>query len=153
MRKTGEEIEDIQFETSTGDVFQLSKSKADAVIIFFYPGDFTPGCTKQVCSFRDHFDQLKQLNVELFGISLDSAQKHEKFREAYSLPYALVADHDRTLSRTFGVLRLGGFLKVRRATFIIDPKTQTILEAFSNEFQMHAHAERVLQFLQKHLSQ
>ncbi|MCB9638871.1 MAG: peroxiredoxin [Myxococcales bacterium] len=148
MKKKGDQLPDFSFKTSAGETYRLSELKdRNGVIFFFYPGDFTPGCTKEVCYFRDSFGDLQQEGAAIFGISLDSDEKHEKFREAYQLPFALIADHDKSLSKTFGVLRLGGFLKVRRATFVVDPKKMEIAEAFSNEFNMHVHAERALEIV------
>ncbi len=146
MKAKGDTLPDLSFKTSSGQTHTLAGLRDhSAVIFFFYPGDFTPGCTKEVCFFRDAFGDLTQEGAALFGISLDSDEKHERFREKYNLPFPLIADADKSLSRAFGVLRLGGFLKVRRATFVVDPKTMQIVESFSNEFNMNIHAERALE--------
>ncbi len=148
MKTKGDTLSELSFKTSSGQTHTLDDLRAhSAVIFFFYPGDFTPGCTKEVCSFRDAFGDLTQEGAALFGISLDSDEKHERFREQYNLPFPLIADTDKSLSREFGVLRLGGLLKIRRATFVVDPKKKQIIEAFSNEFNMNIHAERALETL------
>ena len=89
-------------------------------MLAFYPGDFTPVCTRQFCSYRDAADRLDDLDAEVLGISPQSLDSHERFRAKYGLTVPLLADPDRTTIRAYGVLGPGGL--VRRSIFIVDPK-------------------------------
>lgn len=148
MLKTGQTIQELSFQTSDGQAHTLESLKdAKAVIVFFYPSDFTPGCTKEVCHFRDIYQELREEGAQIFGVSLDGDDSHERFREQHNLPFALISDESKTLSTQFDVLRLGGLLKVRRATFVINPRTGQIVDAFSSELNMNKHGDRVLENL------
>lgn len=148
MRKIGDTLTFSSFQTSDGVSWNWESLKDKrAVVFFFYPANFTRGCTKEVCSFRDIYGEIEEAGGAIFGVSLDSEDSHEKFRAKHRLPFALISDESKTLSKAFDVLRLGGFLKVRRATFVVEPRTQKIVDAFSNELNMDVHGERVLKRL------
>jgi peroxiredoxin Q/BCP len=105
----------------TGDVtHRLSDYRGRWLILAFYPGDFTPVCTRQFCSYRDAADRLDALDAEVLGISPQSLDSHERFRDKYALTVPLLADPDRTVIRAYGVLGPGGL--VRRSIFIVDPQ-------------------------------
>lgn len=90
------------------------------VVFYFYPKDNTPGCTAQACSFRDQYEDFKDLGAEVIGISSDSVASHEKFAKRYKLPFLLLSDHDKKISRLFGVkASLFGFLP-GRVTYVAD---------------------------------
>jgi peroxiredoxin Q/BCP len=91
-----------------------------AVVLFFYPGDFTPVCTREVCMVRDLYTELSAAGLAVIGVSPDSIESHERFRRRHALPFTLLADPDKRVVRAYGVdgpLGIG----VRRATFLIDP--------------------------------
>jgi thioredoxin-dependent peroxiredoxin len=89
------------------------------VLLYFYPKDFTGGCTKEACSFRDRMGELKTNNVEVIGVSFDSAERHKKFIEKYNLNFTLLADPDGKIINAYGVKMLG--LKIAdRASFLIN---------------------------------
>lgn len=90
------------------------------VVIFFYPKDFTPGCTKEACSFRDNYEVFQSHNCEVIGVSMDSAKSHEKFTEKHQLPYPLLADRSKELKKMFDVPSSLFGLIPGRATYIID---------------------------------
>jgi thioredoxin-dependent peroxiredoxin len=90
------------------------------LVLAFYPGDFTAVCTRQFCSYRDAADRLDELDAEVLGISPQSLDSHERFRDKYQLTVPLLADPDREVIRAYGVLGPGGL--VRRSIFIIDPE-------------------------------
>jgi peroxiredoxin Q/BCP len=90
------------------------------VIVAFYPGDFTPVCTRQFCSYRDGQDHLDDLGVDVLGISPQNIESHERFTTKYGLTVPLLADEDRSVIRRYGVLAPGGL--VRRSIFIVDPE-------------------------------
>ena len=89
-------------------------------MLAFYPGDFTPVCTRQFCSYRDAADRLDDLGATVWGISPQSAESHDRFREQYGLTVPLLADTDRKVIRAYGVLGPGGL--VRRSIFMVDPE-------------------------------
>ena len=92
------------------------------VVLYFYPKDDTPGCTKEACAFRDDIAVLQGLNAEVFGISVDSAKSHAKFAEKFSLQFPLLADSGGNIAKKYDSLISMGTLKLaKRHTFIIDP--------------------------------
>jgi peroxiredoxin Q/BCP len=104
----------------TGDrTYRLGDFRGRWLVLAFYPGDFTPVCTRQFCSYRDAADRLDDLDAEVLGISPQSLDSHERFRDKYGLTVPLLADTDRTTIRAYGVLGPGGL--VRRSIFIVDP--------------------------------
>ena len=133
---------------STGEVFRLSDHRGKRnVVLFFYPRDFTPGCTREVCLFRDHYSLLTSYNAVLVGVSYDSEPSHQHFAKAHDLPFALISDRDRSLSRLYGVARLGGLIPfVRRVTFVIDTRG-TIRRVSHHETAIDRHIEEVRETL------
>lgn len=105
----------------TGDrSYKLSEYRGQWVVLAFYPGDFTPVCTRQFCSYRDGDDHLNELGAEMLGISPQSIDSHERFIAEHGLTVPLLADEDRKVLRAYGVLAPGGV--VRRSIFIVDPE-------------------------------
>jgi thioredoxin-dependent peroxiredoxin len=101
-----------------GRTYSLGDFRETGVILAFYPGDFTPVCTKQFCSYRDDGDRLEDLGVPLLGISPQSVDSHERFADKHGLTVPLLSDPDRRVARAYGVVGPGGFL--RRSVFLID---------------------------------
>jgi len=105
----------------TGDrEYRLSACRGRWVVLAFYPGDFTPVCTRQFCSYRDAADRLDELDATVWGISPQSIDSHERFEAEYGLTVPLLADPERDVIRAYGVLGPGGL--VRRSIFIVDPE-------------------------------
>jgi len=109
----------------SGNKVLLSDLKGSPVVLYFYPRDDTPGCTKEACAFRDRYDEIERLEVHLFGISTDSAESHTKFREKYSLPFPLLVDQKRTVCEKYGVWREKNMygkksMGIQRSTYLID---------------------------------
>jgi peroxiredoxin Q/BCP len=100
--------------------YRLSDYRAKGVILAFYPGDFTPVCTKQFCSYRDDGDRIEALGVPMLGISPQSVESHERFTEKHGLTIPLLSDSGKGVARAYGVVGPGGLL--RRAVFLIDAK-------------------------------
>ena len=117
--QTGDRAPDFELEGTDG-VHRLSDHRGEWVILAFYPGDFTPVCTRQFCSYRDGADRLEELGATMFGISPQSLSSHERFVREYDLTVPLLADPERVAVRAYGVLGPGGL--VRRSIFIIDPQ-------------------------------
>jgi peroxiredoxin Q/BCP len=106
----------------TGTEHRLSDYRDFWVVLYFYPKDDTPGCTKEACSFRDDILELRALKAQLFGVSLDDRDSHTRFSEKYSLPFQLLSDSSGEVTASYGALfKLGPLRYARRQTFLIDP--------------------------------
>lgn len=102
-----------------GKTHRLADEKGHPVIVYFYPKDGTPGCTKEACAFRDAWDKFKNANVQIFGVSTDDSKSHEEFAKEQKLPFPILADPSNEWVRAFGVpMRLG---MASRVSFLIDP--------------------------------
>ena len=115
----GSKAPDFELEGTGGRRHTLSEHRGKWVVLAFYPGDFTPVCTRQFCSYRDADAELQRLDAVVLGISPQSAESHERFTEEYGLTVPLLADPDRSTIRAYGVLGPAGV--VRRSIFMIDP--------------------------------
>jgi thioredoxin-dependent peroxiredoxin len=92
------------------------------VVLYFYPKDFTPGCTKQVCTFRDDIIALNKAGADVLGVSLDDVKSHAEFAEKYHVPFPLLSDSKQETAKTYGVLTSKmGMTYAKRETFLIDP--------------------------------
>jgi thioredoxin-dependent peroxiredoxin len=109
------------------------------VILYFYPADFTPGCTKEACSIRDLHAEIQEAGLDVAGISPQSAATHRSFREKYRLPFTLLSDEDKFVIRMYDVLGPLGF-GVRRATYLID-QARYIRAAVLADFRISLHSE------------
>ena len=141
----GEEAPDFTLQTEEGIPITLSQLKQKKVL-YFYPKDSTPGCTKESCDFRDAYARFQNKNVAVFGISKDSAKSHLKFKTKYQLPFPLLVDQNGDVCRAYGVLnekslwgRIG--LGIERATFLIDEKN--IIRAIWHKVKVAGHIEQV----------
>lgn len=119
-----------------------------AMVIYFYPKDDTPGCTKEACSFRDEFEAFTDMNVEVIGISSDDVASHKKFAEKYRLPYTLLADVRKDVRKLFGVKNSVLGLIPGRVTYVID-KTGIIRLIFENQFGAEKHISESLAILKE----
>jgi thioredoxin-dependent peroxiredoxin len=115
----GDEAPGFELTGIGGHTHRLSDYRGRWVILAFYPGDFTPVCTRQFCSYRDGDDRLDQLGVEVLGISPQSVDSHERFKTKHGLTVPLLADEGGEVIRAYGVGAPGGL--VRRSIFIVDP--------------------------------
>ncbi len=115
------------------------------LVVYFYVKDFTPGCTRETCSFRDSYQAFKNLGAEVIGISSDSKASHDAFAKKHQVPFILLADQDGSVKKAFGVKRTLGILP-GRVTFLID-KRGVVRHVFSSQTRMDAHVEEVLRVL------
>lgn len=125
--KVGNIAPNFELPDQNGKVSKLSDFKGQKVLIYFYPRDFTPGCTTEACSLRDSFPNFKNLDTVVLGISKDSVESHNKFARKYSLPFTLLADVDHKVQETYGVWQgkkfLGkSYMGTVRTSFLIDEK-------------------------------
>ena len=116
----GDTAPDFELPGSGDRTYRLSDYEGRTVILAFYPGDFTPVCTRQFCSYRDGQDHLDELGVDVLGVSPQNIESHDRFTSKYGLTVPLLSDEDRSVIRRYGVLAPGGL--VRRSIFIIDPE-------------------------------
>ncbi|MEC8389731.1 MAG: thioredoxin-dependent thiol peroxidase [Planctomycetota bacterium] len=108
-----------------GSKVKLSELKGNPVVLYFYPRDDTPGCTKEACAFRDRQDEIKALGAQVFGISPDTVESHVKFRDKFSLNFPLLADPDHALADKYGAWREKNMygkksMGIQRSTYLID---------------------------------
>lgn len=130
-----------------GTVHSLADYKGQWVLLYFYPKDDTPGCTKEACMIRDSWPKFKKLSLNVFGVSVDSVKSHGKFVKKYDLPFILLADEDKAIVKKYGVWGKKKFmgreyLGTNRMSFLIDP-TGKIAKVYEN-VKPEAHADEVL---------
>ena len=126
---------------------RLKDLRGKNVVLYFYPKDDTPGCTKEACAFRDSFGKFRKRGIEVLGVSLDSEKSHQKFAKKFDLPFRLLADTDRALSEkygTYGEKKFMGrkYMGVHRMTFLIDEKGK--IKKIYEKVKPDDHAEEVL---------
>jgi thioredoxin-dependent peroxiredoxin len=118
--KVGDTAPPVEGKDQDGKTWKLSEyAGKKPVLLYFYPKDETPGCTKQACGLRDQMTDLKKENVEVVGVSFDTAESHQKFREKHNLNFTLLADTDGKIADAYGVRRGPGAKVARRASFLI----------------------------------
>ncbi len=121
--KPGDTAPDFRLVDQNGTIRSLSDFSGQWVVLYFYPKDDTPGCTKEACSFRDDLTTLEKLGAKVVGVSVDDSDSHSKFASKYHLPFPLLADADGKVADSYGALMNLLLLKIaKRYTFLIDPK-------------------------------
>src|SRR6185503_15620582 len=103
MPKEGSVAPNFAAKDANGETVRLKDLRGQKVVLYFYPKDDTPGCTKEACAFRDAFADYKKRKIKVLGVSLDSEASHKKFAAKYELPFTLLADTDRAISEAYGV--------------------------------------------------
>ncbi|MGV8150319.1 MAG: thioredoxin-dependent thiol peroxidase [Candidatus Woesearchaeota archaeon] len=116
---------DFELKDQNGKSHKLSDYKGKSIVLYFYPKDDTPGCTKEACDFRDNYSEFKKKNVIIIGVSVDDEKSHKKFVDKYKLPFILLADTEKKVVNNYGVWGEKSFMGKKyfgttRATFIID---------------------------------
>jgi peroxiredoxin Q/BCP len=123
MLQAGQAAPAFNLADQNGKSHALADYQGKWLILYFYPKDDTPGCTKEACSFRDDIAKLHKLGAEVVGVSLDSAESHAKFAEKYGLPFPLLADETGAVTDQYGALQDLGVAKfAKRYTYLIDPE-------------------------------
>lgn len=141
----GDPAPDFDARTSDGNVIRLSDYRGRKnVVLYFYPKDFTPGCTAEACSFRDAYDELQTADTEVIGVSLDDDASHAKFSQQYGLRFPLVSDPGGRIARSYGAIgALGGLLGMaKRKTFVID-RDGIIRATLHHELRVGRHVQEV----------
>lgn len=120
--RVGEAVPEFQLADQQGTQHRLTSYRGRWLVLYFYPRDDTPGCTREACHFRDDFQQLQRLHAQVVGVSVDAADSHARFATKYHLPFPLLADTQGLVAARYGALITLGPLKMaRRMTFIIAP--------------------------------
>ncbi len=146
--KEGLKAPDFTLQSSDGSDVTLSNFKGKkSVVLYFYPKDDTPGCTKEACYFRDLQKKFQAEGAEIYGVSFDNLASHQKFIQKYKLPFPLLSDTDKKVATDYGVYKKkmlygNSFLGIERTTFVID-KDQKIAKIFP-KVKVEGHADEVL---------
>lgn len=148
----GEKAPDFDAFDQDGKKVSLKEFKGKTVVLYFYPKDNTPGCTKEACSLKDRFSTFKKKNVVILGVSKDSQSSHQKFIEKYDLPFTLIADTDKKIQMNYKVWKSKMMYGRRvvgtvRTTFIIGPDGK--IKHIFNKVDCENHAEEVLDKLEE----
>ena len=138
----GQTAPDFTLPDQHGSSVTLSELKGGWVVVYFYPKDDTPGCTKESCSFRDSFEDFTEAGAQVIGISSDSVDSHLEFAEKYHLPFTLLADTDGSVRKRWGVGKTLGLLP-GRVTYVIDPDG-VVRHKFSSQFKPTSHIDEAL---------
>ncbi len=134
-QRIGKPAPDFEALATNGKTIKLSDLKGSWVVLYFYPKSFTPGCTAEACALRDSYDKITEIGVKLpgdedkeqrsdiiiLGVSTDSIETQNKFKAEYKLPFELLSDKEKTISKAYDVLGMTG-MTAQRKTFIIDPQ-------------------------------
>lgn len=147
----GDLAPDFTLTDQDGEARSLSDEKGNWVLLYFYPKDDTPGCTKQACAIRDNFPLFEKLGCTVLGISIDGEKSHKKFEEKYELPFILLSDTEKKVVNAYGVWGMKKFMGreyegTLRTSFLIDPEGK-IAKIYEN-VKPEKHAEEVLADLQ-----
>ncbi|MGK7910561.1 MAG: thioredoxin-dependent thiol peroxidase, partial [Synechococcus sp.] len=119
----GDPAPDFTLPDGQGNSVTLSQLKGQTVVLYFYPRDNTPGCTKEACNFRDNYPKFQDENIAVYGISADSIKSHQKFTDKYDLPFPLLSDEENQVTTAYGVYGLKKFMGkeymgINRSTFV-----------------------------------
>jgi thioredoxin-dependent peroxiredoxin len=147
----GKPAPDFTLPSTTGESISLRQFKGKkTVVLYFYPKDETPGCTREACDFRDQSAEFEKHNVVVLGISNDNMESHQKFKEKHQLSFPLLSDEDASVSKMFGVYKqknLYGkkYMGIERTTFVID-RTGRIAQIYP-KVKVEGHIQDVLEFV------
>jgi len=148
MPKEGSVAPNFTARDANGELLRLKDLRGQKVVLYFYPKDDTPGCTKEACSFRDAFAEFKKRDIKVLGVSVDSEASHKKFAAKYKLPFTLLADPDHSIADAYGVYGEKKFMGrtymgVKRITFLIDEKGK--VKKVFEKVKPEEHAKDVLE--------
>jgi peroxiredoxin Q/BCP len=146
--KIGDRLPAFKLQNQDGKWLKIHDFIGKSMVIYFYPKDDTPGCTKEACAFRDEFHRFSDAGVFVFGISSDSVATHKKFKAKYQLPFDLLADVDNKVRNMFGVPSDLFGLIPGRVTYVVDSKG-IIQYIFNNQLNAKKHVEESLRMLNK----
>ncbi len=141
MTAVGDRAPDFSGQTADGATVSLGDFVGKKpLILYFYPKDGTPGCTREACGFRDLAGEIAAAGGALVGVSMDDAGAHRRFTDQHRLNFPLITDRDADICKAYGVARLGGWLWPRRVTFVID-REGVVRRVIESELDMSAHVD------------
>ncbi|MFO0705556.1 MAG: thioredoxin-dependent thiol peroxidase [Nitrospira sp.] len=145
--EAGEKAPDWSLPDQDGKTVSLKSFKGKQVVLYFYPKDDTPGCTKEACDFRDNIAPIKKTGAVVFGVSFDGQAAHQKFIAKYELPFTLLSDEDKAVAKAYGVYKEKSmygkkYWGIERSTFVIDGKG--IIKAAFRKVKVTGHVGEVL---------
>ncbi|WP_305960737.1 thioredoxin-dependent thiol peroxidase [Bacillus safensis] len=151
--EVGQQVPDIELTGDNGEKVKLSDFKGKHIVLYFYPKDMTPGCTTEACDFRDRHQSFAELDAVIIGVSPDSQDKHQKFKEKHDLPFLLLVDDEQKLSEAFGVWKLKKnfgkeYMGIERSTFLIN-KEGTLVKEW-RKVKVKDHVEEALEEVKAH---
>ena len=136
--KIGDNLPEFSLYNQSNELILSTSFKNNFLIIFFYPKDDSPGCTKEVCSFRDSYSELKNIDTEIIGISSDSITNHQKFAKNFYINYNLLSDYKKKVRKLFGVPKSFFGLLPGRVTYIFD-QNRKLLKIINSQFDINSH--------------
>jgi len=148
--KVGDPAPDFSLPSGTGETIALKSLRGKQVVIYFYPKDDTPGCTKEACGFRDDIRRIEKANTVVLGVSNDDLTSHQKFSKKYDLPFTLLSDENKAVSKAYGVYKQKSmygktYWGIERSTFVIDEMGK--LKAVFPKVKVEGHVEAVMSVL------
>lgn len=153
--EVGKKAPDFALQNQDGETVRLSDYAGKRVVLYFYPKDMTPGCTNQACDFRDNYEQFKDLNTVILGVSPDPIERHQKFIDKHELPFPLLADTEQDVAKLYDVWKLKKmfgkeFYGIERSTFIIDE--EGIVRKIWRKVRVKGHIDETIQFIQEEMA-
>jgi peroxiredoxin Q/BCP len=145
--KVGDTAPDFTLPSQSGASVKLSDFRGKSVVLYFYPKDDTPGCTKESCAFRDQYEVFTNAGAEVIGVSADSPESHQRFATKYQLPFTLLSDTGNQVRKLYGVPATLGLLP-GRVTYIIDQQG-VVQHIFNSQFNFQGHVDEALKTLQQ----
>lgn len=145
--RPGDQAPDFTLQDQHGQSVTLSDFRGKWVVLYFYPKDDTPGCTREACSFRDSHEDFADAGAAVIGVSRDGIESHRAFAEKHRLPFTLVSDASGALRRTYGVPKTFGLLD-GRVTYVIDPEG-VVRHVFNSQLRTAAHHDEALSAIRK----
>lgn len=144
----GTKAPDFKLPATSAQTLSLSENfKGKSLILYFYPKNFTPGCTAEACEFRDQFESFRKLDIPVLGISRDSVSSHERFKNIHKLPFDLLSDLDGKVCKSYEAL-IPLIKMPKRITYLLD-QNHKIAGVYTDMFDSKKHIERMLQKLKK----
>jgi thioredoxin-dependent peroxiredoxin len=142
LPQQGQPLPDLDLTAEDGEHLGTAELKGQKTVLYFYPQDDTPGCTKEACAFRDRMDDYAEADIRVYGVSLDSPESHREFRAKYNLNFPLLTDEGGRASEALGVLRKNR-RSANRVTFLLDPDGR--ISRVYPEVTPETHADEILQ--------
>ena len=141
LPQQGQPLPDLDLTTENGEHVGTAELRGEMTVLYFYPQDDTPGCTKEACAFRDRMDDYSEAGIRVFGVSLDAPESHREFRAKYGLNFPLLTDEGGRASEALGVLRENRRM-ANRVTFLLDAEGK--ISKVYPEVSPETHADEIL---------